>query len=95
MLATKVPPTSGCPSSTRVSEDYLQVTPSLTGFLSFSWLDNPCRLFCSDVDDTIIANWGETVLDGTPCTLGTNNMCIDGICKVSLIDSIDEDARCR
>lgn len=46
-------------------------------------LDNPCRLFCSDVDDTIIANWGETVLDGTPCTLGTNNMCIDGICKVS------------
>lgn len=47
--------------------------------------DNPCRLFCTDVDDTIIANWGETVLDGTPCTLGTNNMCIDGICKVSLI----------
>jgi len=44
--------------------------------------DNPCKLFCSDVDDTIIANWGSTVLDGTPCTLGTNNMCIDGICKV-------------
>lgn len=40
------------------------------------------------MDDTIIANWGETVLDGTPCTLGTNNMCIDGICKVSLIDLI-------
>ncbi|XP_051864693.1 A disintegrin and metalloproteinase with thrombospondin motifs 12 isoform X1 [Drosophila albomicans] len=72
---------------------------------TYKWLpffdkNNPCRLFCSDVDDTIIANWGETVLDGTPCTLGTNNMCIDGICKVSsvgcdwIVDSDMQDDRC-
>lgn len=44
--------------------------------------ENPCKLLCTDVDDTIIANWGDTVKDGTPCGVGTNNMCIDGICKV-------------
>ncbi|KAL7744479.1 hypothetical protein ACLKA6_001853 [Drosophila palustris] len=70
---------------------------------TYKWLpffdkNNPCRLFCSDVDDTIIANWGETVLDGTPCTLGTNNMCIDGICKKVgcdwIVDSDMQDDRC-
>uniref|UniRef100_A0A6P4F749 A disintegrin and metalloproteinase with thrombospondin motifs 7 isoform X2 n=1 Tax=Drosophila rhopaloa TaxID=1041015 RepID=A0A6P4F749_DRORH len=70
---------------------------------TYKWLpffdkNNPCRLFCSDVDDTIIANWGSTVLDGTPCTLGTNNMCIDGICKKVgcdwLVDSELQDDRC-
>ncbi|KAH8420533.1 hypothetical protein KR009_011265 [Drosophila setifemur] len=70
---------------------------------TYKWLpffdkNNPCRLFCSDVDDTIIANWGATVLDGTPCTLGTNNMCIDGICKKVgcdwLVDSEMQDDRC-
>ncbi|XP_034489827.1 A disintegrin and metalloproteinase with thrombospondin motifs 7 [Drosophila innubila] len=70
---------------------------------TYKWLpffdkNNPCRLFCSDVDDTIIANWGETVLDGTPCTLGTNNLCIDGICKKVgcdwIVDSDVQDDRC-
>lgn len=89
MPATKVPPTSGCPSSIRVSAawatNYSCFSISVSLSLGLCLVDNPCRLFCTDVDDTIIANWGETVLDGTPCTLGTNNMCIDGICKVSLI----------
>ncbi|KAH8266756.1 hypothetical protein KR026_005522 [Drosophila bipectinata] len=70
---------------------------------TYKWLpffdkNNPCRLFCTDVDDTIIANWGATVLDGTPCTLGTNNMCIDGICKKVgcdwIVDSEMQDDRC-
>ncbi|KAH8281238.1 hypothetical protein KR018_001365 [Drosophila ironensis] len=70
---------------------------------TYKWLpffdkNNPCRLFCTDVDDTIIANWGATVLDGTPCTLGTNNMCIDGICKKVgcdwIVDSEVQDDRC-
>ncbi|XP_065724209.2 A disintegrin and metalloproteinase with thrombospondin motifs 7 isoform X1 [Drosophila suzukii] len=70
---------------------------------TYKWLpffdkNNPCKLFCSDVDDTIIANWGSTVLDGTPCTLGTNNMCIDGICKKVgcdwIVDSEVQDDRC-
>ncbi|XP_030378333.1 A disintegrin and metalloproteinase with thrombospondin motifs 7 [Scaptodrosophila lebanonensis] len=70
---------------------------------TYKWLpffdkNNPCKLFCTDVDDTIIANWGETVLDGTPCTLGTNNMCIDGICKKVgcdwFVDSDMQDDRC-
>ncbi|XP_075156811.1 ADAM metallopeptidase with thrombospondin type 1 motif B [Haematobia irritans] len=69
----------------------------------YKWLpyfdkQNPCKLYCNDVDDTIIANWGDTVLDGTPCTLGTNNMCIDGICrKVGcdwIVDSEKQEDRC-
>ncbi|XP_054731026.1 A disintegrin and metalloproteinase with thrombospondin motifs 12 [Anastrepha obliqua] len=53
---------------------------------TYKWLPffdkkNPCKLLCTDVDDTIIANWGEVVKDGTPCRVGTNDMCIDGICK--------------
>ncbi|XP_065365099.1 A disintegrin and metalloproteinase with thrombospondin motifs 6 isoform X1 [Calliphora vicina] len=69
----------------------------------YKWLpyfdkQNPCKLYCTDDDDTIIANWGDVVLDGTPCTLGTNNMCIDGICrKVGcdwIVDSEMQDDRC-
>ncbi|XP_061390708.1 A disintegrin and metalloproteinase with thrombospondin motifs 12-like isoform X1 [Musca vetustissima] len=69
----------------------------------YKWLpffdkQNPCKLYCNDVDDTIIANWGDMVLDGTPCTLGTNNMCIDGICrKVGcdwIVDSDMQEDRC-
>ncbi|XP_037934525.1 A disintegrin and metalloproteinase with thrombospondin motifs 12 [Teleopsis dalmanni] len=59
---------------------------------------SPCKLFCTDLDDTIIANWGDVALDGTPCTLGTNNMCIDGICKKVgcdwIIDSDIQEDRC-
>lgn len=44
---------------------------------------------CTDVDDTIIAGFGD-VMDGTPCKLGTNDMCIDGICKVSNYEVIRE-----
>ncbi|XP_067642370.1 A disintegrin and metalloproteinase with thrombospondin motifs 12 isoform X2 [Eurosta solidaginis] len=52
----------------------------------YKWLPyfdkkNPCKLMCTDIDDTIIANWGETVEDGTPCRVGSKDMCIDGICK--------------
>ncbi|XP_013106466.2 A disintegrin and metalloproteinase with thrombospondin motifs 6 isoform X1 [Stomoxys calcitrans] len=69
----------------------------------YKWLpyfdkQNPCKLYCNDEDDTIIANWGDVVLDGTPCTLGTNNMCIDGICrKVGcdwIVDSDEQEDRC-
>lgn len=43
----------------------------------------PCELYCSDTDDTLIVPWGDSVLDGTPCNVGTRDMCINGICKVS------------
>ncbi|KAJ9585999.1 hypothetical protein L9F63_020363, partial [Diploptera punctata] len=41
----------------------------------------PCELYCADTDDTVIVPWGESVLDGTPCNVGTRDMCISGICK--------------
>lgn len=51
------------------------------------FLDEPCELYCTDIEDTIIVPWGESVIDGTPCNLGTRDMCIAGICRVN----IDED----
>ncbi|XP_037889162.1 A disintegrin and metalloproteinase with thrombospondin motifs 7 isoform X2 [Glossina fuscipes] len=71
---------------------------ALYKWLPFFDKNNPCKLYCSDEDDTIIANWGDTVLDGTPCTLGKNNMCIDGICKKVgcdwIVDSDMQEDRC-
>jgi len=44
----------------------------------------PCELYCTDTDDTLIVPWGDSVMDGTPCNVGTRDMCINGICKVSI-----------
>ncbi|XP_017770660.1 PREDICTED: A disintegrin and metalloproteinase with thrombospondin motifs 7, partial [Nicrophorus vespilloides] len=43
--------------------------------------DEPCELYCSDVNDTVIVPWGEHALDGTPCNVGSRDVCISGICK--------------
>lgn len=45
--------------------------------------DDPCELYCTDSDDTLIVPWGDSAADGTPCNIGTNDMCIAGICRVS------------
>lgn len=36
----------------------------------------------------MIVPWGEAALDGTPCNVGTRDMCIAGICRVSFITRI-------
>lgn len=38
-------------------------------------------MYCTDSEDTVIVPWGDTAADGTPCNLGTNDMCISGICR--------------
>ncbi|XP_055304525.1 A disintegrin and metalloproteinase with thrombospondin motifs 7 [Sitodiplosis mosellana] len=42
---------------------------------------DPCELYCTDSDDTLIVPWGDSAADGTPCNIGTNDMCISGICR--------------
>lgn len=49
-----------------------------------SYADDPCELYCTDSEDTLIVPWGDSAADGTPCTIGRNDMCISGICRVSL-----------
>lgn len=46
-------------------------------------LEEPCELYCSDINDTVIVPWGEHALDGTPCKVGSRDVCISGICRVS------------
>lgn len=36
----------------------------------------------------MIVPWGEAALDGTPCNVGTRDMCIAGICRVSFLEDI-------
>lgn len=43
--------------------------------------DEPCELYCSDSNETMIIPWGEHALDGTACNLGKRDVCISGICR--------------
>lgn len=46
-------------------------------------------MYCTDTGDTVIVPWGDAI-DGTPCNIGTNDMCISGICKTVGCDWIVE-----
>ncbi|KAF5299315.1 hypothetical protein FQA39_LY02488 [Lamprigera yunnana] len=43
--------------------------------------EEPCELYCSDSNETMIIPWGEHAFDGTACNLGTRDVCISGICR--------------
>ncbi|XP_054289073.1 A disintegrin and metalloproteinase with thrombospondin motifs 7-like [Macrosteles quadrilineatus] len=69
---------------------------------NYTWLpyfetSEPCELHCTDTEDTIIASLGDA-RDGTPCNLGSRDMCISGICrKVGcdwVVDSNAEEDKC-
>lgn len=54
---------------------------------SYTWMPfldthDPCKLYCTDKDDTLIHAF-DIAEDGTSCNIGSNDMCIAGICKVS------------
>ncbi|XP_043277591.1 A disintegrin and metalloproteinase with thrombospondin motifs 7-like isoform X2 [Venturia canescens] len=65
---------------------------------NYTWLPyfdqtEPCELYCTDTDESVIVPWGEAALDGTPCNVGTRDMCIAGICrKVGCDWTVDSDA---
>ncbi|ENN72342.1 hypothetical protein YQE_10977, partial [Dendroctonus ponderosae] len=42
---------------------------------------DPCQLYCSDANETIIVPWGDYAADGTPCNVVSRDVCISGICK--------------
>ncbi|XP_058060876.1 A disintegrin and metalloproteinase with thrombospondin motifs 7 [Anopheles bellator] len=69
----------------------------------YTWLpyfdkNEPCELYCSNAEDTMIVPFGDTAADGTPCNLGTNDMCIGGICRRVgcdwVVDSNTTEDRC-
>ncbi|XP_012281942.2 A disintegrin and metalloproteinase with thrombospondin motifs 7 [Orussus abietinus] len=65
---------------------------------NYTWLPyfdqtEPCELYCTDSEERVIVPWGEAALDGTPCNVGTRDMCIAGICrKVGCDWTVDSDA---
>ncbi|ETN58597.1 adamts-7 [Anopheles darlingi] len=69
----------------------------------YTWLpyfdkNEPCELYCSNAEDTMIVPFGDTAADGTLCNLGTNDMCIGGICRRVgcdwVVDSNTTEDRC-
>ncbi|CAG9772553.1 unnamed protein product [Ceutorhynchus assimilis] len=42
---------------------------------------DPCQLYCSDANETLIVPWGDYAADGTPCNVVSRDVCISGICK--------------
>ncbi|XP_014212898.1 A disintegrin and metalloproteinase with thrombospondin motifs 7-like isoform X2 [Copidosoma floridanum] len=65
---------------------------------NYTWLPyfdqtEPCELYCTDTEESVIVPWGDAALDGTPCNVGTRDMCIAGICrKVGCDWAVDSDA---
>ncbi|XP_034943192.1 A disintegrin and metalloproteinase with thrombospondin motifs 7 isoform X2 [Chelonus insularis] len=65
---------------------------------NYTWLpyfdqNEPCKLYCTDTNESVIVPWGEAALDGTPCNVGTRDMCIAGICrKVGCDWTVDSEA---
>ncbi|XP_076664093.1 A disintegrin and metalloproteinase with thrombospondin motifs 7 isoform X2 [Andrena cerasifolii] len=65
---------------------------------NYTWLPyfdqtEPCELYCTDTEESVMVPWGEAALDGTPCNVGTRDMCIAGICrKVGCDWTVDSDA---
>ena len=46
----------------------------------------PCQLYCRPKDQFFSVMLKDLVADGTPCPLrGKNAMCINGLCRVSLV----------
>ncbi|KAL1396499.1 hypothetical protein pipiens_010494 [Culex pipiens pipiens] len=43
--------------------------------------NEPCELYCTNSEDTIIMPFGDSAADGTPCNVGSNDMCIGGLCR--------------
>uniref|UniRef100_A0A3Q3NQV4 Papilin a, proteoglycan-like sulfated glycoprotein n=1 Tax=Labrus bergylta TaxID=56723 RepID=A0A3Q3NQV4_9LABR len=46
--------------------------------------ENPCELNCMPRGENFFYRHRSAVVDGTPCHPGRKDVCVDGVCKVSL-----------
>lgn len=44
-----------------------------------------CKLFCRVAGSTAYYQLRDRVIDGTPCGPDTNDICVQGLCRVSLL----------
>lgn len=47
-----------------------------------------CKLFCRVAGSTAYYQLRDRVIDGTPCGPDTNDICVQGLCRVSLESSV-------
>lgn len=75
--------TTGCLTLIVVSGSGMEVV-KVQFLKDFDFIvDDACELYCTDSEETLIVPRGDNAADGTPCNIGTNDMCISGICRVS------------
>lgn len=48
-----------------------------------------CKLFCRVAGSTAYYQLRDRVIDGTPCGPDTNDVCVQGLCRVSLLSLIN------
>lgn len=46
--------------------------------------DSPCALYCINEANTYV-KLAPIMKDGTPCKSATNNVCVSGVCRVSIL----------
>lgn len=55
----------------------------ITCFVSVT-AENPCELNCMPRGENFFYRHSSAVVDGTPCHPGRRDICVEGVCKVSL-----------
>lgn len=61
---------------------------AITGNISSSWavlMKDRCKLFCRVAGSTAYYQLRDRVIDGTPCGPDTNDICVQGLCRVSFL----------
>jgi len=47
-----------------------------------------CKLFCRVAGNTAYYQLRDRVIDGTPCGPDTNDICVQGLCRVMIFPSL-------
>lgn len=50
-----------------------------------------CKLFCRVAGNTAYYQLRDRVIDGTPCGPDTNDICVQGLCRVTIFPSLCND----
>lgn len=57
--------------------------------LVFLTAENPCELNCMPRGENFYYRHRSAVVDGTPCHPGRRDVCVDGVCKVGVLDGLN------
>lgn len=65
------------------THDYMTVHPKFVCFFLIVAIKDRCKLYCRVAGTTNFYQLKDRVADGTPCGTETNDICVQGLCRVS------------